>query len=292
MKFSIAAAALLASINVAEAKPFDEMFPNHEGYEEEDVNAALRAMDFKQGAVALPGGQAQLQVPEGFYYLDPKDASAVLVDLWGNPYGSELGMIFPAYGTPWDYIWGADISFEDIGYVSDEDAESYDYDALLVEMKAEDSEVARERESQGIVSYELLGWAEQPGYNRAERKLYWGMELKFSGSDHNTLNYELRALGREGVLNANFIANIDQLQEVKAAMPEVSAMISFVEGKTYADFNPSVDKVAAVGVAGLIAGKVLTSKAGLFAVALLFLKKFWFVLLVPLMWAGKLFRRG
>jgi uncharacterized membrane-anchored protein len=58
---------------------------------------------------------------------------------------------------------------------------------------------------------------------------------------------------------------------------------------------PGADKVAAYGIGGLIAGKVL-SKAGLFALALAFLKKGWILVVLALagLWklAARFFRRA
>lgn len=288
-----AAAALMISAAAVAAKSFEETFPDHPGYGVEEVDAILGGLDYRTGHVVLPGGQATLNVPEGYYYLDPEDAGQVISGLWGNPPGETLGMLFPGDYTPWDdAVWGVELDFDPIGYVSDADAEGYDYDALLREMQADTREGSRERERDGYDSVELIGWAAAPSYDRAERKLHWALELQFGDSDRRTLNYRLRALGREGVLSANFIASMDQLDVVRAGLPDVAAMIAFSEGKTYADFDPSLDEVAAVGVAGLIAGKVLTSKAGIVALAALLLKKFWFVLLLPLAGLKRFFRRG
>ncbi len=276
----------------AAAMPFDQMFPNHPGYDQPELDAILQSLDYQNGTIKLPGGQAELDVPLGYYYLSPEDAETVLVELWDNPpsYELGLGMIFPAAYTPWDYeAWGAEISFEAIGYVSDDDAESYDYDALLKDMQSDARASSRARIEQGYDGFELLGWAEAPSYDATTRKLHWAMELKFDGSESNTLNYELRALGREGVLNANFIGGMEQLPQIKRALPDVAGMVNFVEGKRYSDFDPSVDTVAAVGIGGLIAGKALTSKAGIGVAIALLLKKFWFVLLLPLFWLKNLF---
>lgn len=150
---------------------------------------------------------------------------------------------------------------------------------------------SRQRVDLGYDSVESLGWAEQPSYDATERKLHWAMELKFGESDGNTLNYELRALGREGVLNANFIASISQLPEIKSARPEVADMIDFTEGKRYMDFDPSIDTVAAVGIGGLIAGKALTRKTGIIAAVVVLLKRFWFILLLPFFWLKSLSAR-
>jgi len=293
MKAIFTCAVIAATACHANAKSFDDMFPGHQGYEYAEVNAALRSFDYQQGTVILPGGQARLEVPEGYYYLAPQDANVVLTYLWDNPEAETLGMVFPAALTPWDdAVWGADINFDAIGYVSDDDAEDYDYSSLMREMQTDARLASTERVANGYDSLELLGWAEPPRYDKASRKLHWAMELKFGGADANSLNYSLRALGREGVMTVNFIAGMDQLAAIKSALPDVARMVTFVDGKTYADFDPSVDQVAAVGVAGLIAGKVLASKAGFLAVALLFLKKFWILLLLPLVWLKNAFRRS
>jgi uncharacterized membrane-anchored protein len=288
-----AVAALLLSTAVAGAKSFEETFPDHPGYEEQEVNEILRSMDYQVGHVVLPGGQAELDVPDGYYYLDPEDATKVLSGLWGNPPDESLGMLFPARYTPWDgEAWGAELDFDPVGYVSDEDAEGYDYDALLKEMQADTREASRARIADGYDGVELVGWATPPSYDPVERKLHWALELQFTDSDWRTLNYKLRALGREGVLSANFIGTMEQLAEIQAGLPDVARMIHFSEGKTYADFDPSVDQVAAFGVAGLIAGKVLTSKTGLIALAAILLKKFGVVLLLPFAWVANKFRRS
>ncbi len=293
-KHMAVAAAVSLMANAAAAMSFDQMFPNHPGYDEPQLDAILQSLDYQNGTIALPGGQGELDVPLGYYYLSPQDAETVLVDLWDNPpsYELGLGMIFPAGYTPWDYeAWGAEITFEPMGYVSDEDAESYDYGALLLDMQAEARAGSRERIQQGYGGYELLGWAEAPSYDAAARKLHWALELAFEGSEENTLNYELRALGREGVMNVNFIGTMAQLPQINRALPEVAGMVNFVEGKRYSDFDPSIDTVAAVGIGGLIAGKALTSKAGFGVMLALLLQKFWFVLLLPLFWLKNLFTR-
>jgi uncharacterized membrane-anchored protein len=87
----------------------------------------------------------------------------------------------------------------------------------------------------------------------------------------------------------NFIAGIQALPEVEAAVPSVLRMVNFTEGNRYADFNPSTDAVAAVGLGGLIAGGILAKKAGLLVLLLALLKKGGFLLLIPLFWLKNLF---
>lgn len=266
------------------AKPLEEIFPDLANDFSPEAIEVMSGLDFKTGTVTVGDNLATFALGDAYYFLDAGDASHVLVNLWGNPPdASTLGMIFPIDSTPLHNTWGIEVSYEDIGYVSDEDASNYDYRALLETMQEDTRASNAERVAQGYQRIELVGWAEEPHYDAQGRKLYWAKELAFEGDESNTLNYNIRALGRQGVMVVNFIAGMDQLDEVRAATPDILAMTRFNPGNRYSDFDPSVDTVAAVGIGGLIAGKALT-KTGFLAVALVFLKKFWFLALLPLIW--------
>ncbi len=283
---------LLTFLSPANAKPFEEMFPNLISELTQDQIDLLNGMDYKTGIVTVGDNLASFNLGDQFYYLDEKDANYVLSDLWGNPPSdTTLGMIFPIDMTPMHDTWGIDISYDAIGYVSDKDAADYDYDALLKTMQKDTLAENPWRKENGYGEIGLVGWAETPSYDTTSRKLYWAKELSFENDPENTLNYNIRALGRKGVLVINFIARIGQLDEVRAAAPAVLAMTNFTPGNKYSDFDPSIDKVAAIGIGGLIAGKVL-AKTGLIAVALILLKKFWILLLLPALGLRKLFTRS
>ncbi|WP_457646701.1 DUF2167 domain-containing protein [Profundibacter sp.] len=287
----MALAVSTALVSPLAAKTLTEMFPDiSETYNDEGIKA-LESLDFKQGKVTVGSNLATIDLADKFYFLDADDAGYVLTTLWGNPPDdSTLGMIFPADKTPLDDTWGIEVSFDDIGYVSDEDAGSYDYDELLKTMQQDMQDENEWRRENNYDTLELLGWAAPPYYDPEGRKLYWAKEIRFDGDETTTLNYNIRILGRKGVLILNFIADMDMLDQVDKAVPTVLEMTNFTDGNRYSDFKPSIDKVAAVGIGGLIAGKVL-AKTGLIAVALIFLKKFFFLLLIPLYWLKNLFGR-
>jgi uncharacterized membrane-anchored protein len=235
------------------------------------------SLDRRQGDIDLLDGIVTLHVPENFYYLSPKDSETILTEAWGNPPGSgtdTLGMLFPADSTPFDGgSWGVTIEYEAEGNVSDEDADSIDYDELLTDMQESTREASKVRVAQGYESLELMGWAAEPYYDKATHKLHWAKELKFGDDPDHTLNYNIRVLGREGVLVLNFIAGMEQKAIIDANLDGVLALAEFNQGSRYEDFNPELDKVAAYGIGALVAGK-LAAKAGLFATALILLKKF------------------
>jgi uncharacterized membrane-anchored protein len=273
------------------AQPASGYFQDYSEYNDE-ARKILDALDIKTGAIELGDG-VKLALPKDFYFLDKGDAKEILVDAWGNPpenmEGTE-GMVFPAKYTPLEETsWGIKLSFDKMGYVKDEDAASTDYDELLAGMKSEVLEGNADRKQAGYEPITLIGWASPPVYDKDNKRLHWAKELQFGDSQGHTLNYDVRFLGREGVFIMSYIAGMDQLPEIKANLDPVLSLVSFKEGKKYSDFVPGMDTVAAVGIGGLIAGKI-AAKAGLIAVALVALKKFGILVLVPLMWLGRKFK--
>jgi len=235
------------------------------------------------GEIKLPNAVATLNVPDEFYYLSPSDAEKVLVDVWGNPPGQNtLGMLFPAQMTPFDGdAWAVTIEYEEDGYVSDADADDINYSELLTGMKSDTQLASDERVKEGYETLELVGWASPPYYDKASHKLHWAKEIKFGSRDINTLNYNIRVLGKKGVLVLNFIASINQKELIASNLPSVLAIAEFDQGAKYSDFNPDIDDVAAYGIGALVAGKVI-AKTGFLAAAIIFLKKFAIIFIVAL----------
>jgi uncharacterized membrane-anchored protein len=218
----------------------------------------------QEGKITLPGNIATLDLPANFRYLNPAD-TARLVEAWGNPPGATtLGMIVPAGVHPLSAeSWGVVITYDKDGHVKDDDADGINYGKLLSEMQEGLEKSNPERKQQGYSAMHLVGWAEQPHYDKASHKLYWAKELQSEGQAHHGLNYNIRVLGREGVLVLNAVAGIEQLGQIKAEMQKITAFTNFTAGNRYADFNGSTDKVAEYGIAALVAGGV-AAKLGFF----------------------------
>src|SRR5262249_33465184 len=83
----------------------------------------------------------------------------------------------------------------------------------------------------------------------------------------NTLNYDVRILGRRGVLVLTAVADEEELATVAQGCKAILAGTQFVSGQRYEDFDSGLDKVAAYGIGGLIAGKLLL-KVGFFKLLL------------------------
>ena len=218
------------------------------------------SLKFQDGEVTLRNDLAKLKLPREIRYIGPDDATKVLEGIWGNPpmHAKTLGMLVPA-SIPIiaPNAWAVVITYEEDGYVKDDDANKINYDDLLKQMRAGVKAGNEERVKQGYPQIELVGWAAAPRYDAAAKKMYWAKELKVQDATENTLNYNIRVLGRRGVLVLNVIAGMSQLAEIEASTPMLLGAVDFQEGHRYADFKPGTDKVATYGLAALVAGGVL-----------------------------------
>jgi len=274
---------LLSCISVLYAVEATEQSEAEELEYQAMVDSIEGSFDYQIGTIDLDNGLATLVVPDGYRFLGSEQSAYVLSSLWGNPPSSVMGLLFPKGVTPLgdNFTYVVSISYSEEGYIDDEDAEDLDYDEILETMQ-EDVEAANDqRIAMGYGSAKLIGWASPPFYDKVNKKLHWAKELEFDGSKEHTLNYNIRILGRRGYVELNVIGSLDVLPLVKQNVDQILASVEFEEGHTYADFDPEIDEIAAYGIGGLIAGKVLL-KLGLLAGFLKFFKviglailKFW-----------------
>ncbi|MFG4001617.1 DUF2167 domain-containing protein [Flavobacterium aquidurense] len=226
-----------------------------------------KSFKYESGKITLSEGEGILNVPKGFKFLNAAQTQDVLSNLWGNPEDkSVLGSLVPdGKGVTHSNSWMFVISYRGDGFVKDDDAGDIDYDDLLKTMKEDVQAENAERKKGGYPEVQLVGWASKPYYDNNLKVLHWAKELKFGTDEANTLNYDLRVLGRKGMYNISAVAGMDELAEVKASIPGVLKSVEFNEGHKYLDFDADTDTVAAWTIGGLVAGKVL-AKVGFFAI--------------------------
>ena len=250
---------------------------------EEEETPAGPTLHYQTGNIVLPNKVATLRLAGNYRYLDAAETEKLLV-AWGNEPGNDTqGAIVPNEVDPLDTEgWAVILTYMDDGHVDDADATEIDYDDMLEDLKAGTEENNETRTRNGYQAVHLIGWAERPHYDAATRKLYWAKELNFEGSKLHTLNYDVRVLGREGVLSMNAVASMNQLQQIRRDMKPLIGVAEFNEGYRYAEFNSKTDRLAEYGLGALIAGGI-AAKLGLFAklgALLLAFKKIVFIGLV------------
>lgn len=139
------------------------------------------------------------------------------------------------------------------------------------------------------------GWAVYPTLDTDNQMMYYATSSIWDGEP--SLNIEATVFDRRGYVRFRIVpwdANPTEAQ-VKNMIVRTLGQYEPREGEGYASFITG-DRVAAVGAVGVLAALagIQYSKGaatGIIAVALLFLKKAWFLLLLPFFWLKNLFKR-
>ena len=277
MKSTIAAIAIAAALFLT-ARAEDKQPTPQQMAAFQKAMKAIGELQYQSGEIPLAGGKVKLTLPPEFQYLDPANARKVLVDIFQNPpnSGSTDGMIVPkGINFLTGGGWTAVLQWKDEGYVKDDDFAKTDFNEMLNDLKKAYKLGSEERVRGGYGRMELTAWAQQPHYDKATHKLFYAKLFDVQGPEQQ-LNYDIRVLGRHGHLELSIMSSKSEMQDIEAKAPAILGMVDFTDGNRYADYKPGTDKVAAYGIAGLIAGGVL-AKAGFFKiiwVGILAAKKF------------------
>jgi len=253
-----------------------------------EIIAFEKGLHKQTGDVRIPEAKAVMHLGDRYYFLPADEAKRVLTEVWGNPpQASEgvLGLVLEKGTTIFDYTWGAVITFEDTGHISDDDAQTQDYAQVLRDRQEIIESNNEQRTSQGYPAMHLVGWAQAPSYDQANHALIWAREITVDGDPAHGLNYDVRLLGRTGVLSLNMIGSMASIGDVRNAAQAFGKSVTFEPGAGYTDFDSSTDRAADYGLAGLVAGGVglaVAKKVGFLAIIL----KFGKVILIGIAAAG------
>lgn len=213
------------------------------------------------------GERATVAVPAGFRFTGAEGTRFLLEAMENPTSGRELGLL--AYDSEVEgQTWFVVFEFSDSGYVKDEDRDALDAGALLETMK-EGNEAGNEfRKQRGWETIELLGWKREPFYDPRTNNLTWAT-LARSASGSESVNWSVRVLGREGVMNVDLVLGPETLDAALPEFEKVMDSFQYVDGQRYAQFSAG-DKVAEYGLAALVVGggAAIAAKTGILA-------KFW-----------------
>ncbi len=214
-------------------------------------------------------GIANLEVPKGYRFIPQeniKKFNEILDELTG---AGECGAIYPEKFAKGEF-WYILFSYQDIGYVKDEEKDKLDAGELLKSMQEGQAEANVEYKKRGWPTRTLRGWEKAPFYDNNTHNLTWAIQVAIDGQPGYGVNYNSRILGRGGVMEANLVTGPDKLAEqVPIYNQMVTQNYKYIEGQKYSDWR-SGDKIAAVGLTGLIAGGagIVAAKTGLLQVLL------------------------
>lgn len=189
------------------------------------------------------GTKGKLQVPKEARLL-PESHGGRFLELTGNL--PQPGQTILVGGN-----WWAVFSFNDIGYIKDD--EKLDADKLLETLKSSDGPSNEERKKRGIAQLTTEGWAVPPHFDPQTKHLEWGLRLRAEGDPNPVINYTVRMLGRSGYESVTLVSDAESLQRDVAELKAVLKGFAFNGGESYAEFKAG-DHVAEIGLGALVLG--------------------------------------
>lgn len=251
--------------------------------EDEAAAAAFRDAKWTKGpATAQLLGVAEIKLPEGLAAASGEDARRISEAMRNPARGRDFSLIFSANGD-----WYLMFSFDDIGYVKDDEKGALDADAILASIREGTDEVNKERAKRGWPAIKVVGWEQRPHYDEHTNNLTWAVRGEVEGNP--IINYDTRILGRRGVMRVKLVSSPAELSQAVAEFRTLLGGYNFLKGNRYAEWTQG-DKVAAIGLTALITGgaAAVVVKSGL---GKTILKVLGIVALGGLGFLGKLFKR-
>jgi uncharacterized membrane-anchored protein len=224
-------------------------------------------------AKANLGSLAEINVPVSYHFASGDDTRK-LMELFGNqPTDREVGYIAPKTDE-----WFMIFEFDETGYIKDDEKNSLDADKILQRFKDGDKEANKWRREQNLPELDVIGWHKKPAYDPVTNNLEWATIYQSEGQ--KGINYNIRYLGRKGVMEVVIVADEKNLVKTVASAKKILSSYTFSAGNKYSEFRDG-DKIAEYGLAALVGGGALAvaAKSGL-------LQKFWKLIVVAVIGAG------
>ena len=251
---------------------------------DEEWNKAMDSLNWKEGPSLVNYNEAnsKINISSNFSILEKEDAHQILY--WLN-------------GTNFDYIDVYAINkdneqymffYTDSGYVKTDDWTDVDPDQFIKEIRENYKTSNDTRKKNGQPTILNVSWKKKPYLDGVYNSVYYALNVDWSDNKSSAEGTAI-ILGKEGYTTASYVAGDNGYQE--QMLLNLSKIHKFNATKEYKDWK-SGDKVAAVGIGALLATTlgVKALKPGIIAAGLLLLKKFWFIIFLPFIWLGKLFK--
>ena len=227
--------------------------------------------DPKEHYAEIPSSNSQVFILESEMYIKGQAEVDKFSNILFGHSANENDMVIVDSS---DFAYTIYINYKDEGYISLKDWKDVDSKKLLEEMKS----TAKDDVTN-------VAWIFEP-------KIYEDKNVSYSykvfwQDGAQTLETKILSLGRKGYNNISVVKKIDEdfnAKEFENFALDFANTITFKEGFKHLDYK-SGDKVAAIGIGGLVAGTLgvkALAKAGIIAKFLPFLIKFWWIILAPI----------
>lgn len=247
-------------------------------YSQEKEQKSITVNWLNGPAKADLGSMAEIKIPANYHFAAGDDTRKLMEYFGNKPTDREMG-----YVAPKTEDWFMVFEFSETGYIKDDEKDSLDADKILQGFKDGDKEANKWRREQNLPELEVIGWHKKPAYDPATNNLEWATIYQSQG--RKGINYNIRYLGRKGVMEVVIVADEQNLVSVVNQAKKILSTYSYSSGNKYSEFREG-DKIAEYGLAALVGGGALAvaAKSGL-------LQKFWKLIVIAVVGAGAFIKK-
>ena len=250
----------------------------------EEWDKAWASLNWKKGPSVVNYNKAnsKINISSNFEILEGTEAHQMLY--WLNGVDFSYVDVYAFGQNSEQYLF----YYTDSGYVKTDDWTDVDPDKFIKEMIENYKASNSTRQQNGQATVKDVTWKKKPYLDGTYNSVYYAFNVTWSDNS-STVEGTAIILGKEGYTTASYVGGTDGYQE--QMLLNLSKIHKFNTAKEYKDWK-SGDKVAAAGIGALLATTlgVKALKPGIIAAGLLLLKKFWFIIFLPFIWLGNLFK--
>ena len=261
-------------------------------YEGDEYWEKINSLNWTYGPATIKHlTQGTIKISEGQQAVTGDDAKQVMYWWNGEQFNIDVLVADPETGDYTDY------KYLNEGYVKLDDWKDVDPDKFIKELRSGLKESNKRRIANGFNTITQIKWLREPILNKAKNTVSYATIVSFSDNS-NSINASLILLGRYGYTESTYVTYEETFRKTgNSELNKIIANYDFVPEKEYSKFTTG-DKVAAAGIGGLLAASlgIKAFKAGGIAALLLILKKAWFIIFIPFIfawgWIKRLFSRN
>ena len=264
-----------------------EIIKDEEKWFEKQSTLDWKNFEEKEFMAPVEGAGGSIKIDSSEIFLTGNDVNQYSYWTWGDP---DYSLMLIRSGDDTIYI-----DYTGGGYVSIDDWKNVDTNAMIKELNDNAKTVVQDRKAKNLHYPTKISWVHKPQLDRQKNMVYYAYKVEWS-DDNLSLESLSLVLGKRGYTTVTFVTNYDKnisLAAVSKRNKDKASTFIYDEGEMYSNFKTG-DKIAAVGIGALLATTlgVKALKPGLLVGLALLLKKFWFIILLPLVFIGKLFSSG
>lgn len=214
-------------------------------------------LEYKYGFIDICDNKAVLKLSEGYRYLEGNNAKNVLEIVWGMQSSKQMaGLILPPGIGPFSQdAWGFVVSFDESGHIQDTDSITLNKDILISKLRLDQETENKERQDKGHQTIQIVDWEMAPMYHIKSHTLSWALEYDFSNEIQHIVIFNIKKLGRTGILTLNAIIGKNVYESSRNSLIDALSFSEFNKDYKYDDFDKNGDPVSKSTLSDIVTGQ-------------------------------------